>query len=260
MKKNIKLIVLLFAAILFFGCKSDDSLPSVILSLKPDNVTGKSGQNISSTLNITSPNGVDKIVIYKTVNLVKDKQFGDVNITPTLVNGNDYIYNFNYKLSPDEVEKLVGFNFHVVDKKGEFAEKDLTVNTAMSGWQTIFTRKWKLTSRMWTSVNPAVEDKKDCENDDVYTWKQDGTYNISFGTSACTYDGFNVYDTWKLSDDEKTFTMTYHGIFDPSKITSDVYTVKLINSEKFIIWTTMDLSIFGLSDKEVFESTYEAVP
>lgn len=260
MKANLKTIVLFLVAIFIYGCSSDTDISSVILKLTPDKVQGKSGQSITATLNIDAINGLDKVVIYKTINLIKDETFGDVVVTPELVKDNEYVYIFDYELSPNEVEKLVGFNFHVVDKNGNFAEKDLTVNTVMSGWQTIFTRKWKLDSRMWTTVSPEVEDIKNCEKDDVYTFNQDGTYDIDFGALACDFDGFNVYDSWELSEDEKTFTLVYHSIFDPSNITTDVYKVKMISSEKFVIWITMDLTIFGLTDKEVFESTFEALP
>lgn len=260
MKANLKITVLFLIAIFIYGCSSDTEVSSVILKLTPDKVQGKSGQSITATLNIDAINSVEKVVIFKTINLVKDETFGDVVVTPELVKDNEYVYTFNYELSPDEVEKLVGFNFHVLDKNGSFAEKDLTVNTVMSGWQTIFSRKWKLTSRMWTSVTPAVEDKKECEKDDVYRFNQDGTYDIDFGEIPCDFDGFNVYDSWELSEDEKTFTLVYHSIFDPSNITTDVYNVRMISSEKLVVWVTMDLTIFGLTDKEVFESTFEAIP
>lgn len=259
--KNYKTLVLLIISVVFlYGCKKTQETNPVILKLSPDFVKGKSGQDIASTLLINSMNGIENILIYKTVNLKKDEKYGTKIVKPEKVNGSDYLYKFNYNLNPDEVDKLVGFNFHVKDKQGFFSEKDLTVHTIASGWQTIFSRKWKLTSRLWTSINPNVEDLKDCEKDDVYSFKRDGSYSINFGLSACTYDGFNVYDTWTLSEDEKTFTTKYHSLFDPSNITTETYTVKLISSEKLIMQQTIDLSIFGLSDKEIFVYTFEAAP
>ncbi len=56
---------------------------------------------------------------------------------------------------------------------------------------------------MWTSVNPNVEDIKDCDKDNIFKWNRDSTYTVQFGTSACQFDGFNVFDTWELSEDEK---------------------------------------------------------
>lgn len=260
MKQFIYSIIGLLLICSIAGCKKAPYESPVSLTLHPEFVSGKSGQQIQSKLYITSPNGVQPISIYKTINLVKDAQFGDVKVAPQHVSGNNYVLDFSYNLRPEEVEKLVGFNFHVVDNNQNYNEKDLTVNTVMSGWQTVFSRKWKLISRLWTSINPSVEDLKDCEKDDIYSFNRDGSYGVNFGKSACTYDGFNVFDNWTLSEDEKTFTTKYHSLFDPSNITTEVYSVTSITSEKIVMQQTVDLSIFGLSDKEVFVYTFEAIP
>lgn len=260
MRNSINLFLIFIFTTLSLGCEKKVETIPVTLKLTPDNVKGKSGQTIEATLYINALNGAKNIVIYKTVNLVKDSKYGNVTVTPQLVSGNDYVYKFSYQLSPDEVDKLVGFNFHVVDNNGAFAEKDLTVNTITSGWQTIYSRKWKLVSRMWTTITPPAEDLKDCEKDDIYTFNREGTYSINFGKAACSFDGFNVYDTWVLSEDEKTFTTKYHSLFDPANITTEIYTVKSISSEKLVMQQTLDLSIFGLTDKEVFVYTFEAAP
>lgn len=248
------------------GCEKDSADPTIpVLKLVPDNVTGKAGRLIETTLSITAPNGVKDVVIYKTVNLEKDNSYGGsgtITAVPVSVGGNQYEYNFSYELDPDEVDKLVGFNFRVTDEKGLAAEKDLTVNTTTSGQQIIYSRKWKLTSKMWTSISPAAEMIEQCEKDNSYTWNRDSTISITYGTSGCTFDGFNVYDQWTLSEDEKTFTQVYHSLFDPSNVTTEVYKVKSISKDKLVMEILVDLSVFGppYTDKEVFVYTYEPIP
>ncbi|MEO5650396.1 MAG: hypothetical protein ABIR03_10810 [Ginsengibacter sp.] len=263
-----KIVTPLFFAFLVIisGCKKDKVDTTIpVLSLQPDNVTGKAGRIVESTLFINAPNGAKDVVIYKTVNLKKDNTYGGsgtVTAVPVSVGENKYEYHFTYELQGDEVEKLVGFNFKFTDGKGLSEEKDLTVNTTTSGQQIIYSRKWKLISRLWTSVSPAIEDLKDCDKDDVYSWNKDSTYNINFGASACTFDGFNVFDKWQLSEDEKTFTQVYHSIFDPSNITTEEYRVKTLTKDKLVMEIFVDLSVFGppYTDKEVFTYTFEPVP
>lgn len=260
------LAILAFAGMVITGCNKDKDDPiTPVLRLTPDNITGKSGRTIDATLYIKSPNGAGNVVVSKSINLQSDNSYGGtgtVTATPVSTGTDTYEYHFQYVLNPDEVEKLVGFNFRFVDAKGVKAEKDLTVNTTTSGQQIIFSRKWKLTSRMWTTITPPMEDKKECENDDVFSWNRDSTININYGTAACTFDGFNVYDRWTLSEDEKTFTQVYHSLFDPSNITTEVYTVKTLTKDKLVMEITIDLSIFGppFTDKEKFVYTYEPAP
>lgn len=261
---NFLTILALLCLLSLASCKKDKADPNMpVLSLTPDNVTAKSGRTIEATLSIHAPNGAGKVKMYKTINLQRDNSFGGsgtMEITPDDLGSNNYKYVFTYQLEGDEVDKLVGINFRFEDGKGLAAEKDLTVNTTTSGQQIMYSRNWKLLSRMHTSVTPAVEDMKDCEKDNIFTWREDSTYTVNFGASACTFDGFNVFDRWELSEDEKTLTQEYYSLFDPSNRTIETYTVKTLNREKLVLEQLIDLTIFGLSDKEVFLSTYEPVP
>jgi hypothetical protein len=201
--------------------------------------------------------------MYKTVNLQRDNSFGGtgtITAQPESAGDDMYVYNFNYQLQDDEVDQLVGINFRFEDSKGLAAEKDLTVSTTTSGQQIIYGRRWVLKSRLWTSISPAVEDMQDCEKDNIYIWRSDSTYTVNFGTAACTFDGFNVFDRWELSEDEKTLTQEYYSLFDPSNRTVETFKVRSLSSERMVLEQLIDLSIFGLSDKEVFVSTYEPAP
>ncbi|HEX2534268.1 MAG TPA: hypothetical protein VHK69_11055 [Chitinophagaceae bacterium] len=258
--------LLLGLAILAGGCDKDEvDATAPVLRLVPESVTGKAGRMVEATLFITAPNGAKDVVVYKTVNLQRDNTYGGtgtLTAVPVSTGGNSYEYKFSYELNPDEVDKLVGFNFRFTDNKGLAAEKDLTVNTTTSGQQTIYARRWKLISKMWTSISPAAEMIEECEKDNIYSWNRDSTVSITYGASGCTFDGFNIYDRWTLSEDEKTFTQVYHSVFDPSNITTEVYKVKSISKDRLVMEILVDLSIFGppYTDKEVFVYTFEPAP
>ncbi|MET0392651.1 MAG: lipocalin family protein [Chitinophagaceae bacterium] len=264
MKKACYLLILLalFTAGIFSSCKKDDqpdpSRPQITLS--SDKFTGKSGQELTVAVTVAAPNGIASFVITKGVNLVPDLSFG-VNgiLTVPGATGNEFTYLFRYTLRPEEVDKLVGFNFRVVDSKGLAAEKDFTLNTTVSGQQLLYSYRWNLKAKVWKTTPPA-DDLKPCEQDDYYLFNRDGSMMFGYGASACTLDGLNVYTNWSLSADEKELSITYHSLFNPAQVTVDKYQVVSLTRDKLVLSITYDLTVFGLSDHELFEFTYEASP
>ncbi|CAN5560625.1 hypothetical protein BH10BAC2_BH10BAC2_33110 [soil metagenome] len=262
MKRSFAIVITLtiFSSVIFFACKKDKvetDLPA--LRLAPDKVSGKSGFPVSTVLSGTVQNAVKNFYISKTVNLKADSSWGTNGVlTVTDFSGQTNInYTFNYTLKDEEVDKLVGFNYRIEDEKGKAAEKDLTVNTIASGAQIIASHPWKFTSKIWKTDNPPSENLQECGKDDVFTYKRDSTILLNYGATGCLFDGLNIFSSWSLTEDEKTFTQTYYSVFDPSKITTEVYNVVLLTKDKWIIEIVLDLSVFGLSDHEVFEYTYE---
>ncbi|MEP6926406.1 MAG: hypothetical protein ABI834_02165 [Ginsengibacter sp.] len=244
-------------SILLSSCKKDSvdsNLPT--MKLAPEMVSGKTAQQLQTTLTIHAPYGAKTLEISKTINLVS--ALGVTTVTPVSLGDNNFEYVFTYTYQPDEVDKLVGINFHFEDAKGNVAEKDLTVNTIPSAAQIIYTHAWKLTSKLWTTRNPITESLQDCEKDNLTTFRSDSSILINYGATGCTFDGFNIFDKWSLSDDETIFTQVYHSVFDPSKITIERYTVKSLTKDKMVLEIGLDLSAFGLSKNEIFLYTYEA--
>ena len=141
---------IMLATVLFIAACNKDLVDSnlPVLKLHPVNVTGKSGQHVFDTLDIVAPYGAGKLIISKTINLVADDGFGTQTVTPVSTGTNTYQYVFDYTYQPEEVDKLVGINFHFEDSKGNVAEKDLTVNTTPSAAQIIYSHKWKLVSKL----------------------------------------------------------------------------------------------------------------
>ncbi len=252
--------VMVSTTIFFVACKKDSPDPNLpVLKLHPVNVTGKSGQTLLDTLDIVAPYGVGKLLISKTINLAPDDTFGVQSVTPVSMGENAYRYIFEYTYQPSEVNKLVGINFHFEDSKGNAAEKDLTINTIPSAAQIIASHKWKLISKMWLTATPPSESENDCERDNIWTFNyDDSTLNVDYGSSGCTFDGFNIYDKWWVSPDEKTFTDVYHSVFNTSQITTEVYDIQSLSNDKWVMNITLDLTVFGLSDHEVFQYVYQA--
>jgi hypothetical protein len=261
MKRIAILITCIATGFVFFvvSCKKNSADPNLpVMKLAPVNVTGKTGQQVEVNLDIVAPYGVSKLLITKTVNLVPDSAFGTISVTPESTGDNTYHYTFLYTYQPEEVDKLVGINFHLEDSKGNVAEKDLTINTTTSGAQIIYSHTWKLVSKLWTTANPVQESEQDCERDNLYHYNRDSSINIDYGANPCTFDGFNIFDKWTLSEDEKTFTQTYHSVFDTTKVTTEVYNVESLTKDKWVMDIALDLSAFGLSDHEVFVYTYQS--
>lgn len=253
-------LFVLCVASLTYSCKKDSVDPSLpVLKLHPVSVTGKSGQQVLDTLDIFAPNGVKSLQLSKTINLQPDASFGTQTVTPESLGGNTYRYVLAYTYQPEEVDKLVGINFRLEDNKGNVAEKDLTVNTTVSGAQIIYSRRWKMTSKLWVTKSPVEENIQECEKDNIFNYNRDSSINVNYGAQGCMFDGFNIFDKWWLSDDETTFTQVYHSVFDPSNTTTEVYNVQSLTKDKWVMDIAYDLTVFGLSDNEVFVYTYEAV-
>lgn len=252
-------LVAVIATVIFQSCKKEDKVDphSPVITLSSDKFLGKSGQEVSITLNVNAPNGISALEISKGINLKQDTSFGENGLMKVEATGNSFEYVFKYILQPEEVDKLVGFNFRVKDSQGLSAEKDFTLNTTVSGAQLLYSYRWNLKTKVWQSSPPA-EDSQVCERDDSYLFNRDSTMAMNYGASACTFDGFNVYTNWTLSPDEKELTITYQGLFNPEQVTVDKYRVISLTKEKLVLEIAYDLTVFGLSDHEVYVFTYEA--
>ncbi|HRH61061.1 MAG TPA: hypothetical protein PL045_10855 [Chitinophagaceae bacterium] len=259
MKKINRYIILAAATVFLFSCKKESDSNKPVLKLSPEFVNQKAGTSATATLSGTVPNGVKKFSIIKTVNLVPDNSYapnGELEITDVAAGSTSFNYTLDFVLKGDEVDKLTGYTFHVEDVNGNVSEKDLTVNTLTSGALTIASHPWKLISKFWQTYDPPNEAIQDCEKDNTWSYNSDSTIILDYGASGCLFDGFNIFDKWWLSDDEKKFYQVYHSIFDPTKITTEEYDVKTLTKDKLVMDIALDLSAFGLSDHEIFTLTF----
>lgn len=255
---------LLLASCLYLvtGCDKDDADPNMpSLEMSTDFVLNKSDREVEVTLEMTVPDGVKTLEISKGVNLKPDADYGVKSVQPAAAGDKKFKYVFYYTLQRAEIDKLVGFNFKLTDNAGRVVEKDLTVHTEANGAETIYSKKWNLKSTMRITATPPAEEIDPCVKDNIYSFAKDSTMSVNYGP-ACGFDGFNVYDKWRLSEDEKTFTWEYYNLFNPAQRTTEVFNVRKISSQELVFDIIIDLSWLGppYTDKEQFVYTFTPAP
>lgn len=206
---------------------------------------------------------VKTLTITKTVDLAVDPSFGENGVLTVDPGSFDGEYDFVYAPPVSDIDHLVGFTFNVESPNGATRVSDLTLVVTLSPRDNIPTKRWNLVSRLWVDMDNA-EDLKECEKDNYYLFNSDGTMSLNYGTDTgagdCGFDGFNVYDTWELTEDEKFFIMTRHSIFSPDVTETETYRVALLTTEELQLEIDLDLSVFGLSTEETFRYYLEAAP
>lgn len=238
--------------------KADPNAP--VITISQDKITGKTAQLIFITVNMTASNGIKELQISKGVNLVTDSGYGVNGVLTVLPEGGsstNFQYQFSYLLDSGDVDKLVGFNYKLIDNKGLTAEKDLTVTSLASAAQTLYSYKWNFISKKVMSIN--FESIKTCQKDNIFMYRKDSSASLDYGTNACSDDSSIVYFKWFLSNDEKTFTQLYYPKDYPDSVRSDVYTVISISNKKLVTQNIQDLTSSGLGDSEVVQYTYNAL-
>lgn len=221
----------------------------------------ESGSEFSVKVDVVSPTSVKDLKITKTLNLQPDKSFGTNGELIVPVNGSTFSYDFKYKALSSDVDQLVGFSFEASNSSGAKEVSDLNVQVTLSPKDNIPRRKWNLVSILHVNEKNA-EVINDCEKDNSILFNADGTmqylYGKDTGAGNCGFDGFNIYDKWVLSDDLKTLSIIYHGLFNPA-VTTDVYKVRSLTTEEMKLELTVDLTALGLG-VETFLYVYKAGP
>ena len=222
-----------------------------------------SGEQLEVTANMASVAPLTSFNITKTVNLEVDNSYGSngtLTVDAGAVNGN---YVFQYEPTEADVDQLVGFTFNAEGSNGAQLSSDLQLVVTLSPRDNLPRKKWLWKSKIWVDKDN-LQDIKECEKDNFYLFNSDGTMSINFGdntgTPGCDFDGFNAYDTWSLSEDEKTFTMVYYSIFSPDNLVTETYRVKTLTTEKLELEIDYDLSIFGEGTEETFLFEFTALP
>lgn len=254
------LVVILFCTI---ACKketnTDTSLP--VVSISTDRITGKAAQPVIITVTMSAPKGIESLVITKGVNLVTDSSFGINGVLTATVSsgsGTNAVYEFSYIVDSIDIDKLVGFNFKLVDQEGRSAEKDLTLTAQTSGALNIYSYKWDYTSRKIVSIN--FEAIENCEKDNIFMYRKDSSAVLDYGLAACPSDSSVTYFKWALSNDETIFTQWYYPKGFPDSVKTEVYNVITITNKKLTFEKKEDLTGFGLSDQEKVQYSYNAIP
>jgi len=228
----------------------------------------QSGYAVSVPLTVNSGKKLQRIEVSKTVNLQADQTFGESG-TLTIVNApsvTPFEYTFNYSPSADDVDKLVGFTFTAETEDGFSSQADLTLVVTLSPRDNLTRRRWNLKSILHVNNpdHPNMEVINDCEKDNAMLLYEDHTMEIDYGSDTgnggCMFDGFNIYDSWRLTDDDKLFIRVSHGIFSPDVSVTDTFVVRVLSIDRFSIEQTVDLSDFGGAKDEKFLYIYQAGP
>jgi hypothetical protein len=222
-----------------------------------------SGDEMEVVAHLASIAPLKSLTITKTVNLIVDAGYGTngvLTVDPSTVNG-DFL--FQYTPSEADVDQLVGFTFRAEGTNGTQITSDLELAVTLSPRDNLPRRKWLWKSKIWVDGGNAP-DMKECEKDNYFLFNSDKTMSLNFGantgSAGCDFDGFNVYDTWSLSEDEKIFTMIYHSIFSPDVPTTETYRVKTLTTEKLELEIDYDLTVFGLGPEETYLFEFVALP
>lgn len=254
------------------GVESNSNDPSLLLTAEGQDIKAPghgqyrlpvlSGDEATITAHIPSSE-IQSLTITKTVNLEIDPSFGNNGVMTVDPASFDSEYEFAYSPPVSDIDQLVGFTFTAEKSNGATLTSDLTMVVTLSPRDNLPVRRWNIVSRLWVD-NGNSEDLKECEKDNYYLFNADGTMSINYGTDTgtgdCGFDGFNVYDTWQLTEDEQFFIMTRHSIFSPDVTETETYRVVKLTTDELQLDIDLDLSVFGLSSEETFRYFLEAAP
>ncbi len=276
MKAILKQLLTVFMLFTTLGCDEEKQTPadffdndgfSIVLSA--DKALGhgqyviksESGNEVNVKVTIESPAAISNLIIRKTKNLAPDPSFGTNGELTVSTAGQLFSYDFVYHTLSTDVDQLIGFSFEAVNGSGAREVSDLNMQVTLSPRDNIPYRKWNLASILHVNEKNA-EVINDCEKDNAILFNQDGSLVYLYGedtaTGDCQFDGFNIYDSWEISEDLTEFTITYHGLFNPAT-TKEVYKVKLLTTDELQLELTVDLTVLGLGI-ETFLYTYKAGP
>jgi hypothetical protein len=277
--KYFKYVVLLISVLTFSQCDDDDNDdmqddPRIVMDAPVSyghaqyKMSVESGYDVSVPLTISTTKSLSQLWVTKTVNLQVDPSFGDNGIMTILSSpsGPTYEYTFSYSPTTGDVDKLVGFTFTAETDEGKRSESDLTLAVTLSPRDNLTRRRWNLKSVLHVNNpdHPNLESINDCEKDNAMLLYEDHTMEIDYGTDTgagnCLFDGFNVYDSWRLAEEDKYFIRVSHGIFSPNVMVTDTFEVKTLTIDRFGIEQKVDMSALGGAADEKYLYIYQAGP
>ena len=239
------------AALTFSSCGDDEAAtpdpPTIALSAA--DFSGKTGETASVTATVTAPGGLASLVITKYVGTDVDANYGtggSISVT-TLTHTEDY------ELSGEGIDAPVRFNFTATDNEGQTASADFIITTEASVRYLLTSFNWQWKSKMGKCLDsePVTEQILECEEDNVYTFNEDGTMSIDYGAitgmggGTCDFDGLQPETSWELNGDETELTINAVNVFDPNDVRVEVYNITDANVMEINSTQTIDLTYFG---------------
>jgi hypothetical protein len=237
-------------AITIFSCKKDENKPAPSVSLSAATFSGKTGETASVTATVVAPEGLKSLKITKYLGTDVDATYGTAG-TKTVT---DLSHTESYLLNGEGLTTPVRFKFTAEDNKGQIGSADFIVTTEASVGYLLTTFNWQWKSKIGKvfAADPGeTEQILDCEKDNIYSFKADGTYTLDYGAitgtggGTCDFDGFRAPTTWTLNAGETELTIKAVNVFDPTDSQTEVYKITSATTASMKSTQTVDLTVFG---------------
>ncbi len=253
MKKS-KLFSFLMAGILAIAfitsCSEEEVIPPDAPTIAVS-VDGMVDGQLTATLG-------DDVVI--SISAVTDGGFASLTITEyqgtTELNSEvstTPVASYTHTVTPEDASEPFRVNFMITDNEGLTASTDIIISGVLTDIYKLQNFNWQYTSQMGI-LEGETESIKDCEKDNVYTFNEDGTASLDFGTDTkvapCELDGLILATGYTYDEETKVLTILQDEFqpdwsFAPGD--SKVYTNVTFDGLTFTGRTQYDLSaLFGL--------------
>lgn len=235
-------------AMLFAACSKDDPAAPMVTLTETD-YNGQTGDIATTTATVSAEAEVTSFRVSKFIGTDIDANYG-TNGTME-VSGNSF--TLEYELGEEGLEEPIRFNFTAEDENGNTGSADFIVTTEVSLRFLLLNYNWRWHSKVGKilEADPEEEQIIPCEEDNVYTFNEDGTMSIDYGEltgsggGTCDFDGLRVEERWELDEDSNTLTLFVVNVFDPTDVDEQEYRVTDFSLQAIKSEQTIDLTDFG---------------
>lgn len=177
--------------------------------------------------------------------------------------------SYTHTVTAEDAAEPFRINFLVTDIEGLTASTDVIISGVLTDLYKLQNFNWQYTSQLGI-LDGEEESIKDCEKDNVYSFNEDGTASLDFGTDTkvapCDLDGLILATGYTFDEETKVLTILQDEFqadwsFAPGD--SKVYTNVTFDGLTFTGRAQYDLSVlFGLEPGSFMwdaDETYTAV-
>lgn len=242
---------------LLTACSDDEPDPiAPVLSIDNGTYSGDIGDVVTAVISGELDGEFVSLTVTKFVGTTVDATYGtagSMDVTTGLP------YNFSYTMGVDGLLEPVRFNFSVLDDNGLTAEVNLIITTVATNSGLLVAFNWRYTD-LWFGDPLAPGFIQACEEDNIFTFNDDGTMSFDFGSSgdgagSCAGDGALDWVGWEFDANEEVLSLMRVDILpDLSTTPKDT-----------LIWTiiSFDQTAFSATEPSIFgplRYDYTAVP
>ncbi|MCO6478031.1 MAG: hypothetical protein J5I94_15470 [Phaeodactylibacter sp.] len=250
--------------LLVSSCNEDEEpVAAPTVSLSESTFTGKIGDVATTTATVTAVGGLKTLRVTKYLGTEIDPSYG----TNGTMEVSSSTFTLEYTLTDEGLETPIRFNFEAEDEKGQTGDADFIITTELSVKYLLLNFDWQWDSKLGKCLDsePETEQILECEEDNIYSFNEDGTMSIDYGAitgmggGTCDFDGIRPATDWELNDDETELTITNTNVFDPNDVQIEVYRITSFDAMEINSEQTIDLTAFGCVVWD-WKFTWRAVP